>query len=229
MRLPILLLAALPTVAPAQGLNRPLLGSPGSLDAFGVMPDMIPEGRWDWGAIPGYGMAAARPHALSPNIADAVLVLTCLEGRAGPELNIYVNYWLRDPSDATPETGVGLVLDALTGNFDDLTAPAYDPEEVYTIDIFNSLRSGRPASYDLGNGIVPTTGVSFAYNEAPPQAYHDATMAFREGARALPPEGEIVLRFLPTRDHTEEAKLEFPVEGLAQALEEVETRSYICP
>jgi hypothetical protein len=71
--------------------------------------------------------------------------------------------------------------------------------------------------------------VSFPYNEAPPQAYFDATTAFREAARALPPGGRIILRFLPTRDHAEEAKLRFPVDGLAQALEEVEARSYVCP
>ncbi len=228
------LLVLLPLAAAAEepnpngGLSRPFLGSPGSLSNWDLLPDMVPDGRWDWGAVPGYGMAAARAVAVSEEIADAVLSLTCLEGRGGPELNVYVNYWLAEDA-AAPDPAGGLVGAVLSGDLTGmLPPPALEEDNVYTMDIFNSMRSGRPASYDLGQGIVPTTHISFPFNEAPPADYHAATDAFRAALRELPPDGRIVLRFV-TRRGEGEAKLRFPAEGLAGALDLMAERSGACP
>jgi hypothetical protein len=228
-----LLLACLPLAAQANpngGLSQPFLGAPGTLTAWDIMPGDLPEGRWDWGAVPGYGFAAVRGARVSPGLADAVATITCAEGRGGPEMNVMVNYWIADPEARQDEpSGLGLVTGALTGDFAAiLPAPEVSPDDMYTIDLFNSMISGRPASYDIGEGEVSTTGVSFPFNEAPPQAYHDAVAAFYAGLRALPPDGRVILRFVPQRD-LPEVKLALPLEGLQEALDGVEQRSNNCP
>jgi hypothetical protein len=109
-----------------------------------------------------------------------------------------VNYWLSDPG---APSALGAVAEALAGDLSGIRpGPALDPGGMYTIDLFNSMISGRPAAYDLGTGPVPTTGVSFLLSEAPPQAYRDGVAAFVAGLRALPPEARIRLRFVPQRD-----------------------------
>lgn len=225
------LLACLPLTAhanPNGGLSRPFLGSPGALSAWDVTPDMVPDGAWDWGAVPGYGFAAARADDLSPGLAGAVATITCAEGRAGPEMNVMVNYWLQDPDARQPST-LATVTGALSGDLSAiLPGPALDPGGMYTLDLFNSAISGRPAAYDLGQGKVPTSHISFPFNAAPPQAYHDAVATFVEALRAVPPEGRILLRFIPQRG-AEDVKLTLPIQGLTESLDAVAERSLSCP
>ena len=226
-----LVLACLPLAAyanPNGGLSRPFLGSPGALSAWDVTPDLVPEGAWDWGAVPGYGFAAARADELSPGLAGAVATITCTEGHTGPEMNVMVNYWLQDEGARDPST-LATVTGALSGDLSAiLPAPALDPGGMYTLDLFNSTISGRPAAYDLGEGNVPTSDVSFPFNEAPPQAYHVAVATFVASLRAVPPQGRILLHFTPQRG-LEEVTLTLPIAGLTESLDSLADRSASCP
>jgi len=148
----------------------------------------------------GYGMAGAGATAVE-GLEGAVLALACFDLNDRPEMQVLVNYWLPG---------------------------SLRTEDVYTLDLFNSTISGRPASYDLGRGEVSTAALSFHVNEVPPPGYYAAVASFSRALNALPGDATIRVRFTPRRYASETVTATFPAQGLAEALTGI-AGSETCP
>ena len=77
-------------------------------------------------------MAGAVASAVSPNLDSAMLQIDCVRQPEPAHLRVGLHYWL---------------------------AGRAEPGQRYTLDLFNSAFSRRPAAYDLGQGQVSTAAI----------------------------------------------------------------------
>lgn len=161
----------------------------------------IEKGRWTTKQSPAGNQfsAASLAETVSSGLDSAILQIDCMKGRQSsdpPSVEIVLGYWL--------------------------AGRAFDGDQ-YSLDVFNSSGSGRPAGYDLGAGPVSTSHIDFSAfkpQSAPPE-YRTLIGDFYHEMIAGPSQ---VVVFFETRG--QENRVEFPTADLSDAMKEMQR---FCP
>lgn len=191
----LLLPALLPMSAAAQqNLEGPDAG-PFYVRDLMIAYDSLPT--WSAFVVPTHrefgGIVSA--NQMSADVQRAGLWISCTDSFAGPTLDVRVSYVFTD--------GVY-------------------PGDEYSLNLFNSVGSGRPAAYDIGQGLVRTDDIRFSSmsRDAPPQEYTERVTQFWHDLQNLGEDQTIEVRFEVRRSAGPYVQLFFPMTGFSEIVEQ---------
>ncbi len=163
----------------------------------GSYPAIVHDELSNWAAYytPTTFMAVVSASTLSDGLSRADLTIECRDTFAGRTVNF----------------GVGYLL----------TNGVY-PNDQYSLNLFNSIRSGRPASFNIGSGFVRTDHIKFSTlsNESPPKEYVEGTLQLWSGLQSMDESAAFEVRFETDQLAGPYVRLLFPMTAFSEIVQQ---------
>lgn len=173
------------------------VGSGGSENSY---ESLVHDELEMWSAVVegNYFLAAVNASGMSDELSWAVMELRCEDTFAGSKI----------------EFGIEYIFEG--GEY---------PGDAYSLDLFNSVGSGRPAAFNLGSGFVRTDHINFStfFNpEQPPQEYIEGTIGLWRDLQSMGAEERVEVRFETRGANEPYLQLIFPLSGFEEIARQAE-------